>query len=175
MASECGAPEAPQADAIITSEPGKWVGIRTADCVPILLADPVNHCVGAIHAGWKGTASSIVALAVSKMTQVCGSDPQDLIAAIGPAIRRCCFEVGPEVAQQFEHWFPEQLDQTHLDLMEANRRQLLTSGIRRQFIDIASEFCTKCDAGEFHSWRREREASGRMVAAIRIRQVPAIA
>lgn len=161
-------PEPPQADGIVSGEPQHWVGIRTADCVSILIADPVHHCVGAIHAGWRGTAGDIVSSAVSRMGHLWGSRPQDLIAAIGPAIGLCCFEVGPEVAAEFFMLFPESTDvPKRIDLPEANRRQLLAAGLRNEAIDIAG-LCTKCGPAEFDSWRRDREASGRMVSAIRV-------
>ncbi len=158
----------PQADGIVCAEPGEWVGIRTADCVSILLADLVTRCVGAFHAGWKGTAANIAAAGVARMAQLCGAEPGNLIAAIGPAINRCCFEVGPEVAAEFALLFPEYPDVPRfLDLPEANRRQLVAAGVRNEAIDVSAN-CTKCNAAEFESYRRDRDASGRMVSAIRI-------
>lgn len=160
----------PQADGVVCAgPPGEWVGIRTADCVSILLADPLTRCVGAIHAGWKGTAGNIAAAGVSRMAQLCGAQPQNLVAAVGPSIQRCCFEVGPEVAEEFGVWFPEWVDlPRYLDLSEVNRRQLLAAGLRVDAIDVGG-LCTKCTpGGEFESWRRDREESGRMVSAIRV-------
>ncbi|MDZ4797798.1 MAG: peptidoglycan editing factor PgeF [Bryobacteraceae bacterium] len=162
-------PEAPQADGIVTAKPGEWVGIRTADCVSILIADPMTRCIGAFHAGWRGTVGNIASAGVAEMARLCGTRPQDLVAAIGPAIGLCCFEVGPEVAAEFALLFPETADvPAHLDLPEANRRQLLAAGLRNEAIDVFGA-CTKCGPLEFESWRRDREASGRMVSAIRIR------
>jgi polyphenol oxidase len=157
----------PEADAIITAQPDLPIGIRTADCVPVLIADPVLHCVAAVHAGWRGTAANIVAAAISKLSEEYGSRPRDLLAAIGPCIGRCCFEVGPEVAQQFELLFPEAPGLKTIDLAEANRRQMVSSGLPAEQIDIAG-VCTRCDAVNFHSFRRDGDQSGRMVAAIRI-------
>jgi polyphenol oxidase len=154
-------------DAIVTRDPAGWVGIRTADCVPVLIADPIHQVVGAIHAGWRGTVAEIASRTVETMVSEFGSEPQTLIAAIGPCIAECCFEVGPEVGQHFEHLFPERTDFRHVNLPEANRRQLRQAGLAESNIDMSS-LCTVCDPADFHSYRRDRELSGRMVAAIQI-------
>ena len=156
-------------DAILTQRVGEWVGIRTADCVPLLIADPYTQVVGAIHAGWRGTVAEIACRTVETMVSEYGSDPTTLVAAIGPCISACCFEVGPEVGQQFEAAFPERIEFGRVDLPEANRRQLLRAGLSEKNIDT-SGICTACDESEFHSWRRDKDRSGRMVAAIQIRQ-----
>lgn len=156
-----------EADALVLTRPGYLVGVRTADCVPLLIVDPTTHSVAAVHAGWRGTASNIAHRAVEALAAT-GANPADLLVAIGPCIGACCFEVGPEVAQQFEAIFPEQTPGRHVDLAEANRRQLVQAGVRPEHIDV-SGLCTKCTPGEFESYRRDREASGRMVAAIGIR------
>jgi len=164
-------PDSAQGDGIVSSTPGLWIGIRTADCVPILIADPARHAVGAIHAGWRGTVASIASEGVGKLAQLWASEPHNLLAAIGPSIGRCCFEVGPEVAQEFRNLFPEA---THLprtiDLIEANRRQLVAAGVGAENIDVLGT-CTVCGGPEFHSWRRDREVSGRMIAAIQVRRI----
>lgn len=157
------------ADALVTRQEGQWVGIRTADCVPLLIADPEQRIVGAIHAGWRGTVANIAAVAVETMQREYGSRPSRLLAAIGPCIAECCFEVGPEVSGQFRALFPERANLRHVDLPEANRRQLLAAGLTGDHIDV-SGLCTACDAAAFHSYRRDRELSGRMAAAIRIVQ-----
>ncbi|MBM3726909.1 MAG: peptidoglycan editing factor PgeF [Acidobacteria bacterium] len=153
-------PACGEADAIITAEPGIMASIRTADCVPILIADPDRRVVAAIHAGWRGTAASIAAKAVGHMAAAYGSNPSSLLAAIGPAIGVCCFEVGPEVAGQFGL-----TGRAHIDLAGHNARQLAEAGLAR--IDT-SGLCTRCAAHRFHSFRRDREASGRMTSAIGI-------
>ena len=153
------------ADAIVTPDTGRWVGIRTADCVPMLIADPVHRVVAAVHAGWRGTVGEIASRTVETMVSEFGSKPDTLLAAVGPCIAHCCFEVGPEVAQRFEMEFPERADTSHLNLAEANRRQLVRAGLQVKRIDM-SGLCTMCDSAEFHSYRRDRELSGRMVAAI---------
>ncbi|HUS06175.1 MAG TPA: peptidoglycan editing factor PgeF [Bryobacteraceae bacterium] len=156
-----------EADALISSELGQMIGIRTADCVPLLLADPVNRVVAAIHAGWRGTVADIAAKTVRQMASRFSTDPAQLLAAIGPCIGLCCFEVGPEVAQQLQPLFPEKVDDTHFDLAEANRRQLAAVGVASGHIET-SGLCTFCLAEELHSYRREGNLSGRMVAAIGI-------
>ena len=104
------AEEAPQADALITRVPGLLLGVQTADCVPILLADTRRRAVAAIHAGWRGTLARIAVKALGRMRMEFGTRPADVVAAIGPAIGRCCYEVGPEVAQAFATQFPAAAD-----------------------------------------------------------------
>jgi polyphenol oxidase len=152
-----------QGDALVTATPGDRIGIRTADCVPILMADPVKRVVGAVHAGWRGTVAEIARRSVERMVDTFDTKAGDIRAAIGPCIAQCCFEVGPEVAERFG--LPA--ERTRIDLVEANRRHLLAAGLAEQNVDI-SGLCTACDAERFHSFRRDKEASGRMVAAIGI-------
>jgi len=159
--------ESREADAIVISRAGRWVGIRTADCVPILLADPVRRCVAAVHAGWRGTLLDIAGKTVRRLQDDFATDPGNLIAAIGPCIGRCCYEVGSEVSDQFRELFPEAVNLSHIDLVEANRRELVHCGIRPENIDAAS-LCTSCEPSLFDSFRRDREQAGRMVAAIRV-------
>jgi purine-nucleoside/S-methyl-5'-thioadenosine phosphorylase / adenosine deaminase len=103
-----GAPcdEAPKADALITSTAGLLLGVQTADCVPVLLADTRARVVAAIHAGWRGTLARIVVKTLGQMTMQFGTRPRDVVAALGPAIGGCCYEVGPDVAQAFASQFP---------------------------------------------------------------------
>ncbi len=159
-----GSPER-EGDALITSVPGVWIGVRTADCVPILLSDTHQGVVAAIHAGWRGTIDGIVTETVKKMTMEFGSLPQNIQAAIGPCIAVCCFEVGEEVRERYRTLFPEVSDLRNIDLVEANRRQLRKAGV--QSIDI-DNLCTYCLPDQFDSYRRDRDRSGRMVSAIRI-------
>jgi hypothetical protein len=109
VAAEPGA-EAPKADALITSTPGLLLGVQTADCVPILLADTRRRVVAAIHSGWRGTLARIAVKTLGRMRMEFGTRPRDVLAAIGPAIGRCCYEVGPEVAQAFAAQFPSAAD-----------------------------------------------------------------
>lgn len=158
-----------EGDALITNEAGRSIGVRTADCVPILLLDSRQRGISAVHAGWRGTAAEIVRCAIEKMARDFGSVPADLYAAIGPCIRDCCYEVGIEVAQQFVAYFPEWEQVTNsrtIDLSEANRRQMEQAGLKRvQIFDC--RLCTACGSKEFFSYRREPENPGRMVAAIK--------
>lgn len=157
-----------EGDALISQQKHALIGIRTADCLPILLVDAGGRYLGAIHAGWRGTVSEISAAAVEAMTRAFASKPQDIWAAIGPGIGFCCFEVGPEVAARFQQVFPERVDlhhRTHIDLAEANRRQLESAGVPAGQIEV-SGLCTVCRGDEFHSFRRDKEKAGRMLSAI---------
>jgi YfiH family protein len=147
-----------QGDALLADTPGLRVGVKTADCLPILLADERIRAVAAVHAGWRGTVSRVVEKTVRTMTSQWGSNPADLHAAIGPGIGKCCFEVGPEVAVLFDQ--PE--IRTHIDLAAANRRQLLEAGLDPERIYM-SGLCTVCNPEQFHSFRRDHEQAGRMV------------
>jgi YfiH family protein len=102
--------EAPKADALITTTPGLLLGVQTADCVPILLADTRRRVVAGIHAGWRGTLARIAVKTLGQMRMEFGTRPRDVVAALGPAIGRCCYEVGPEVAQAFAAQFPTAAD-----------------------------------------------------------------
>jgi YfiH family protein len=160
-----------KADAIVTAVTGRWVGVRTADCVPLLTADRRGRAVAAVHAGWRGTVANIAGQSVRRLAETYGCRPEDLVAAIGPCISRCCFEVGPEVAEQFLPILELDSGRARIDLIEANRRQLIAAGMDRTSIDSA-DLCTACDSEEFHSYRRDREFSGRMVAAIALARNP---
>ena len=158
-----------QADALVTNQPGFLISIRTADCVPALIVDPATHTVAAVHAGWRGTAAEILPRTLDKMSRHFGTRAADVLVAIGPAIGQCCFEVGPEVAAQFQRWFPERNDlseKTKIDLRETNLRQLTAAGISPGSVAIAVDECTRCNADRFHSWRRDAAGAGRMVSAI---------
>jgi YfiH family protein len=189
-------------DGLMTDLPGLLLAIQTADCVPVLVADKRTHAVAAFHAGWRGTLARIVERGIGTMQLQYGSRPQDLVAAIGPAIGACCFAVGEEVRFEFESQFayaPELFSevydsdpvrekypmlfltarapghsnigpQIHLDLVEANRRQLLDAGVRASQISLVGE-CTSCTrvAGgsrKYFSHRAEHGFTGRMLSAI---------
>jgi polyphenol oxidase len=151
-----------EGDALISDRAGVLVGVKTADCVPILIVDPSTPAVAAIHAGWRGSAENIVAAAVRRMAARWQTRPENLRAAIGPSIGVCCYEVGPEVANRFEWWFPATPDR-HLNLPAINEAQLRAEGVT----DIwKCGECTFCMAKRFFSFRRDREHAGRMVSFI---------
>jgi hypothetical protein len=151
-----------------TSQPSVRIAVKTADCVPILLADPVRRVVAAVHAGWRGTVDEIAARSVRALESRYGSSPANLLAAFGPSIGPCCFEVGPEVAPLFQSIFPERRDlseRTRIDLREANRRILLAAGLGASNIAHHAP-CTHCGGDEFYSWRRDRVKGQRMYSVI---------
>jgi YfiH family protein len=157
-----------QGDGLVTSEISRAIGVRTADCVPILLLDIRQRAVAAVHAGWRGTAGGISQRALASMHDWFASEPRDVYAAIGPCIRVCCYEVGSEVAGAFVSLFPEWPAVTgkrHIDLPEANRRQLQAAGVAASHISD-SGLCTACLAEQFFSFRKEPSNPGRMVSAI---------
>ncbi len=143
-------------DALLENTPGAVVAVKTADCIPLLLVDPHHRAVAAVHAGWRGAVAGIAQRAVAALGAQFGSRAGDLHAAIGPAIGNCCYEVGPEVAAQFG------VDgRAHIDLVEEVRRQLKAAGVDGRRIYV-SGLCTKCRADEFHSFRRDGAAAGRL-------------
>jgi polyphenol oxidase len=149
-----------EGDALVTGEIGKYIGVRTADCVPILLVDSRNRAVAAVHAGWRGTAAAIVKQVVGKMQADFDTSAAELYAALGPCIRACCYEVGPEVAAHFKV-----AARCKLDLPEANRRQMEAAGLAPDHI-FGSDLCTACESAQFFSYRREPENPGRMLTSI---------
>jgi YfiH family protein len=152
-----------EGDALITGEPGLAISIRTADCYPILLADTRNRAIAAIHAGWRGTAAQIVLRTLEKMKSEFATQPSEVVAAIGPGIGVCCYEVGEEVAREFGFD-----GKTHLGLAWENRKQLESAGVPAQNIE-ALDVCTFCDAERFFSYRREKEKAGRMTSFVMLR------
>ena len=160
-----------EADALISNTPGLWLTIRTADCVPVLIADPENKAVAAVHAGWRGMLQQILPQTIRAMARQFGGRAAALVIAIGPAIGGCCYEVGPDVAEKFASLFPERSDlngTAKIDLVESAVRQLGRNGGIPGQID-PSGLCTRCGVELFHSYRRDCEAAGRMVSAIAVR------
>jgi purine-nucleoside/S-methyl-5'-thioadenosine phosphorylase / adenosine deaminase len=186
-------------DASITNQPRLLLGAQTADCVPIFLADPKKRVVAAVHAGWKGTLARIVQKTVGRMQFEFGCRPADVLAAIGPSIGPCCYEVGADFVAKFSAQFSdahEYFDEArtgdepnplqwlnmyppghqpppknvHLDLRKANRSQLLCAGLRGTNI-FSSDLCTGCRTDLFFSYRKEGPQSGRMLSVIGMRQL----
>ena len=154
----------PEADAVITCRPGVLIGVRTADCFPVLLVDPVSRSLAAVHAGWRGTASGVLPNAIRGLSDEFGARPADLEAAIGPGIGPCCFEVGEEVAGAFGEEFVERgRAKPHVDLVGALEDQLARSGVTS--VNSCCQ-CTSCNLGQFFSHRGENGVTGRMLAAI---------
>jgi hypothetical protein len=153
-----------EGDAIISARPGVTIGIRTADCVPILVADPETRMVACVHAGWRGTAANIIVAAVAELRSR-GAEAKDLCVAIGPSIGSCCYEVGPEVARRFDRWrlSGHNGNRSSLDLPAINETQLLEAGVRKIW---KSGECTYCNPGRFFSFRREKEQAGRMLSFV---------
>jgi YfiH family protein len=150
-----------EGDALITDLPGLSLAVRTADCLPILLVDPRNRAIAAVHSGWRGTVAGVAVNALNKMQENYKTNPFEIVAAIGPGIGPCCYEVGPEVAAQFGL-----VGRTHLNLADAKRTQLVAAGIPDSQIEMLP-YCTKCRADLFHSFRRDHAAAGRMISFIR--------
>jgi len=185
-------------DAAITRMPGLLLAVQTADCIPILLVDPERRAVAAVHAGWRGTLRRIVAKTLGRMCAALGSKPSSVLAALGPAIGTCCYEVGPEVAQAYagqfaeaRQWFEGPFDKlaageeptplqwltmgppghdpppprVRLDLVAANRWQLLDAGVEASHI-AASPLCTSCRTDLLFSYRKEGDRTGRLMGVI---------
>jgi polyphenol oxidase len=184
-------------DASSTNHPGLLLAIQTADCVPILLVDPKKRAVAAIHAGWRGTLARIAQKTVGQMQFEFGSKPSDLLAAIGPSIGPCCYEVAADFVTKFTAQFADATDyfdeprsgeepnplqwlnmkppghqpppkNVHLDLRKANRSQLAVAGLLAKNIYI-SDLCTACHTSLLFSHRREGHLSGRLMSVIGLR------
>lgn len=160
-------------DALVTQEKGFFVGIYTADCVPILLADPDRGVVAAIHAGWRGSLMRVAAKTVHEMTGKLGCRPENVIAALGPCIGPCCYEVGKAVLEPLKQLYPRKNGVVHLkengkgmlDLLELNRRQLVEAGLRDENL-YAVGLCTSCRPDLFSSYRRDGKVTAGMLSGI---------
>jgi YfiH family protein len=152
-------------DGLLTTTPGLMLLFRFADCVPLLLWDPVHRAVGLAHAGWRGVAGGVVRAAVEAFVRHVGSRPEDLWAGIGPAIGPCCYQVGPEVVASVAQAFSLRPDLVHhrtgglyLDLPGVVRAELEAQGVRQ--IEM-SGICTACHTDEWFSHRAEGGRTGR--------------
>ncbi len=170
----------PSTDALMTNVPELPLMLCFADCTPILFLDPVHKAVGIAHGGWKGTVKRIGYKMVRRMQEEFGTQPEDLLTAIGPAIGSCCYEVGPEVEAKFRETFPDHeaelfpeksadTGRPHLSLWDANRIQLLEAGVLPEHIDEA-QTCTACHSDMFFSYRADGGKTGRLAAVIALRR-----
>ena len=155
-----------KADGVITDRAEVTLFMRFADCVPILLFDPITKAIGIIHAGWQGTANKIAGAAVTKMAECYGTLPKNILAGIGPSICQDCYEVGEEVYKSFEDQYGEETgeffqpinNKYHLDLWRANQKALKEAGVDQ--IEI-SGLCTACHTEDWYSHRAEKGKTGR--------------
>jgi YfiH family protein len=175
--------EPPPADALVSDARAVAVAVRAADCVPLLIADRRTGAVAAVHAGWRGTAASVAVAAVEAMARAFGTVPGDLVAAIGPSIGPCCYEVGTELVDAFaaagharhlvDRWFlapkprrgERERPKLRLDVAGANRDQLILAGVNEADIHL-SALCTAEHLDVLTSYRAERDRAGRLAAAI---------
>lgn len=156
-----------ECDGLITHKSNIFLAISVADCVPIFLYDTVNHCIAAIHSGWKGSSKKILAKAIEMMAKSYNTEPGNIFAFIGYSAGACCYEIGKDVAGFFDAQFLVQKGDNKflLDLKNFNRSLLLSSGIPEGQIEV-SEFCTVCNPNFLHSYRRDGIKSGRMMGII---------
>jgi hypothetical protein len=168
-----------EGDGLITDVPGVLLGVGTADCVPVLVVDVTKRVVAAFHAGWRGTVAQIVERGIATMQEEYGSQARDMVAAIGPSIGPCCYTVGEAVRSEFVRQFgyakelfvcPTDSGEVRLNLWEANRRQLLDSGLAEASIAMIGE-CTACALSEsgtrrYFSHRAEHGVAGRMLNVV---------
>ncbi len=173
VAQAGGSVEGIKGDALITADPDCVIGVLTADCLPVILCDPVTRSAGIVHAGRKGTQASILAKAVSAMVDAFGTDPKSLRVGLGPGIGPCCYEVEERCALPFKQNFkeaatfvrPHQAGKVFLDLWEANRVQALHSGVPDSQIVLSGE-CTSCRNDRWFSYRKEGGRAGRMLTVV---------
>lgn len=166
-----------ETDALVTDKKGICLCVQTADCVPVLLFDPVNNVIAAIHAGWRGTVKKIAEIAVQKMIKNYGSSPKNILAAIGPSISPDIYEIGDEVVEEVKGSIPKPeltlhksgSGKYHLNLWEANRQILLKNGLSKKNIEILGE-CSYSESSKYFSARKEGLQTGRMVSGIMLLQ-----
>jgi len=162
-----------ECDGIVTNQPGLMIAICTADCVPILLHDPRRQVVAALHAGWQGTAKNIAGKGVEAMVNIFDCNASDILAAVGPAIGPCCYEVDAPVRDAFREkgapWALASTDKGEgkwsLDLAAANRAQLADAGIPTAQIEVCGD-CVSCNPDLYFSYRRDGGDTGRHAAFI---------
>ncbi len=166
-------------DAIMTDRVDLAICVKTADCAPVFIVDRVKKVIAAVHAGWRGSALGISARAVRLLQDNYGSAPQDILAAIGPSIGQCCYQVDKVVADEFLKLHNHELflfagkkvGSWTLDLAEANRRQIINCSIPEENIDV-SDLCTVCNQGKFFSHRASGGITGRQISFMMIKGEP---
>ncbi|MEJ2184184.1 MAG: peptidoglycan editing factor PgeF [Nitrospirota bacterium] len=155
-----------KADAVLTGRADILLGVKVADCVPILLFDRDNHAVGAVHAGWRGTAAGILKKTVAALRSEFDTRPETLLIALGPAIRWCCYQVKDNVLKAVMketgdgRYWSRKNGKVCLDLQTANKLQALSLGVPEQNISVIDE-CTLCSPEKYYSYRRDHDATGR--------------
>ena len=165
-----------EVDGMITNERGIALVTLHADCVPIYILDPVRQAIGLVHAGWKGTVLRIAQKALIQMEHFFGTKPKDCLAAIGPSIGNCCYEVDETVIDKFNQNFTnldrfvffKEKNKYYLDLWEANKNQLEEMGVLQRNI-TTSNLCTQCNNHLFYSYRFEKGLTGRMAAILQLK------
>lgn len=164
-------------DGLITNQSGVALVTQYADCTPLVFLDPVNKVIATSHAGWRGTVKEIGKKTVEKMSKEFGSNPNDIIAGIGPCIGKCCYEVDDPVYNEFiklsylnlsKIFTPKDNGRYMLDLVEANKQILLNTGIEPQNIDF-TDICTCCNANELHSHRASKGERGNLALIIALK------
>lgn len=157
--------ESCEADALMVAKPGVPIGILTADCLPIILADPVKKRAALVHAGRMGIFKSVLSSTVTAMIKSYETDPKNLVAGIGPALRECCYEVGDEIFNGGFDSFKKYLKSGKLDMITAAKDQLLKEGLSPEKI-YDSEFCTSCKNRMFFSHRKQNGKAGRFMTGL---------
>lgn len=155
-------------DALITNIKNLPLAIFTADCLPIFLFAPLVSAIGLIHAGWRGTQENITTKTIKLMQEKFNIAPLDLYAGFGPGVRDCCYEVGEEFRNIFVQDLIERDNRYYLDLIKANKKQLLDLGVKDTNISD-SGICTSCQNNEFFSYRREANTAGRIMSVIMLK------
>ena len=156
-------PLIPGCDALVTATPGLALAIRTADCLPILVWDPIRRAVGAMHAGWRGLQQTLPMRVVTVMSQVFGARASEVWAVIGPSIRPCCYDVGPEFEARFPEFVSVRDGRRICDLAACAAAQLAQAGVPAgQILD--SGVCTGCDTARWFSVRKEGDGTGRLLS-----------
>lgn len=156
-----------EADAIVTDQKNIAIAVRTADCIPLFLYEPQNNVIGVVHAGWKGTQQNITAKTVALMKKLWDCEPSKILAALGPSIRSCCYEVGEEFETIFPHDIRQKDGKLYLDLVSVNKRQLFQEGV--ELTNIKEEGGCTCCQNEWHSFRRDKDRSGRMISFLMLK------